>query len=577
VLAAIYARKSTEQNGVNEEEKSVTRQIAHATAYAAEKGWTVAEAHIYVDDGISGAEFEKRPGLMRLLNALKPKPPFQALIMSEESRLGREAIETAYALKQFITAGVQVWFYLEKRQRALESPMDKLLLSLTAFADEQEREKARQRTYDAMSRKAQAAQVTGGRVFGYDNVEVSAEALGKDGQKKRAYVVRQINETEAPVVRRIFELCVAGKGLTTIAKSLNAVGLPCPRPNPGRPKGWAPSSVREILHRPLYRGEIVWNQTKKRDQWGRHQQRPRPESEWLRVPAPELRIVSEELWKAAHDRLEATRVIYLRHSGGQLWGRPASGIESKYLLTGMAVCGCCGGSLVVRTRQHGQKRVPFYACGTNHRRGSAVCANAAIVPAQSANEAVLGTLEADVLAPEVIAEAMARAVDQLQATDGSGEAEREQVAAELEKVERELRNLATAIAAGGGLPPLLKEMKARQESQKNLSARLAGLVKMNVAPALGESAVQEEVARRLEEWRGVLRRQVPQARQILRKLIDGRLRFTPKLLDDSGIYEFEGTAVLGNLLAGIAFPQGLVSPAGIFLDIYPGRASGRLG
>ena len=53
MIAAIYARKSTEQSGVNDEEKSVTRQIEHATAYAARKGWTVAEEHIYVDDGVS--------------------------------------------------------------------------------------------------------------------------------------------------------------------------------------------------------------------------------------------------------------------------------------------------------------------------------------------------------------------------------------------------------------------------------------------------------------------------------------------------------------------------------------------
>ena len=33
---------------------------------------------------------------------------FHALVMSEESRLGREQIETAYLLKQLITAGVRV-------------------------------------------------------------------------------------------------------------------------------------------------------------------------------------------------------------------------------------------------------------------------------------------------------------------------------------------------------------------------------------------------------------------------------------------------------------------------------------
>ena len=45
MIAAIYARKSTEQSGVSDEEKSVSRQIAHAKIYAAKKGWTVAETN----------------------------------------------------------------------------------------------------------------------------------------------------------------------------------------------------------------------------------------------------------------------------------------------------------------------------------------------------------------------------------------------------------------------------------------------------------------------------------------------------------------------------------------------------
>src|SRR5262245_47250814 len=78
--AAIYARKSTEQQGVADEAKSVARQIEHARAYATRKGWSVSEEHIYKDDGVSGAEFVKRPGFIRLMNALKPRPPFNVLI-----------------------------------------------------------------------------------------------------------------------------------------------------------------------------------------------------------------------------------------------------------------------------------------------------------------------------------------------------------------------------------------------------------------------------------------------------------------------------------------------------------------
>ena len=62
MIAAVYVRKSTDQTGVADEQKSVARQIDHARQYAERKGWIVAEDHVYVDDGISGAEFANRPG-----------------------------------------------------------------------------------------------------------------------------------------------------------------------------------------------------------------------------------------------------------------------------------------------------------------------------------------------------------------------------------------------------------------------------------------------------------------------------------------------------------------------------------
>lgn len=76
MVAAIYARKSTDQNGVADAERSVTRQIENARAFAARKGWRVAEDHMYIDDGVSAAEFSARPGFVRLMTALKPKAPF---------------------------------------------------------------------------------------------------------------------------------------------------------------------------------------------------------------------------------------------------------------------------------------------------------------------------------------------------------------------------------------------------------------------------------------------------------------------------------------------------------------------
>ena len=94
------------------------------------------------------------------MNALKPRPAFQVLIMSEESRLGREAIKSSYAFKQIIDSGVRIFFYLTDQERKLDNALDKVMLSLTNFSAEMEREKASQRTYDAMFRKAKALHVT---------------------------------------------------------------------------------------------------------------------------------------------------------------------------------------------------------------------------------------------------------------------------------------------------------------------------------------------------------------------------------------------------------------------------------
>ena len=62
IVAAVYARKSTDQLGLADDQKSVTRQVEHARGYAERKGWTVADELVFVDDAVSGAEFATRPG-----------------------------------------------------------------------------------------------------------------------------------------------------------------------------------------------------------------------------------------------------------------------------------------------------------------------------------------------------------------------------------------------------------------------------------------------------------------------------------------------------------------------------------
>jgi hypothetical protein len=112
--------------------------------------------------------------------------------------------------------------------------------------------------------------------------------------------------------------------MTAIAKLLNGQGAISPRAQQGRPTSWAPSSVREVLYRELYRGVVIWNKTRKRDRWGQTKRQNRPATDWLRVAAPDWRIVPDALWSAAHARLDKAREVYLRGTHGSCGdGRPA--------------------------------------------------------------------------------------------------------------------------------------------------------------------------------------------------------------------------------------------------------------
>ena len=547
MIAAVYARKSTDQSAVADEAKSVHRQIDHARAYAARKGWTVDEGLIFVDDGISGAEFSKRPGFVRLMNALAPRPPFQMLVMSEESRLGRESIEVSYALKQIVTAGVRVFFYLEDRERTLDSPIEKAMLALQTMADEMEREKGRQRTHDALLRKARAGHVTGGRLFGYENVDITS------GSGERSHVERRIVEPEAAIIRRIFTLSADGYGVKAIAKLLNADGYQSPRAQRDRSQTWAPSSVREVLYRDLYRGLITWNKTRKRDRWGMHRQAPRPACEWLEVPAPQLRIVDQDLWTRAHRRLEAVRGVYLRANHGQAFGRPALGGPSKYLLTNLALCGCCGGPLRARSRKgHGAERQHFYGCAAYHERGRTVCANREDVPMHEANYILIEALLDDVLDAELLSDVVDAAVEMKK---GEQKADRVPgIEAEIRRVEQERARLVAAIASGGALDGLLGALKDRESRLLALEAERAEARAEHRTEAFDEATVRREASAIVQQWRRVLADDSENARPIVTTLLEGRVTITPTGRPKQ--WEMQGTGTLSGLFSLEIFPSG---------------------
>jgi site-specific DNA recombinase len=214
--------------------------------------------------------------------------------------------------------------------------------------------------------------------------------------------------------------------------------------------------VRAVLLRPLYRGEIVWNKSRKRDSWGRAKRSDRAEDAWLRVPAPQLRIVSDELWTAAHRERRRRESQYAAGDRGHR--------ASRYLLSGLARCAVCGGGFASHSRAHGKHHVLFYGCTTHWKRGA--CTNGLVGRMEAIDAEVLATLQDDILRPSVIEQAIAIALEELspQRQDRAHRA----LDRELADVRAECDRLAEAIGRGGPLDALLERLRARQARRQEL-------------------------------------------------------------------------------------------------------------
>jgi site-specific DNA recombinase len=391
-----------------------------------------------------------------------------------------------------------------------------------------------------MLRKARAGHCCGGRVFGYDNVDI----MGANG--KRSHVERNVNPVEAAIVRRIFEMCASGTGYARIAKLLNAEHAPAPRPKLSRLAGWAPSSVRVILNRRQYLGEAVWNRTRKCDAWGQQRSSARPETEWIRTQTPALRIISDEQWHAAHGRIGSVRQRMMKTGGGGSGTpHPRRDRDSRYLLTGFARCGVCGGVLAVTGGSHSSARGHMYGCLAYHKRGTAVCENGLKIPIHRVDDAVLKTLAGDVLRPAVVMAVVDDVLAGLEPRAAARDVAR--LRTDLQTVDREIGNLVKAITVGGQLDPLLVELRARQARREELLEAIAAHERLD-ASKIDRKTIEQKVRQHIDSWRALLTKHTSEGRQLLREVLAGPLRFTP----EGATYRFEGEAAIGPLLAGTA-------------------------
>src|SRR5207249_1220520 len=100
------------------------------------------------------------------------------------------------------------------------------------------------------------------------------------------------------IVTRMFELARDGEGYGGIGTMLTADGILSPSG-----KAWSPDGVKSVLQNETYRGWVVFGKTGRRYVKGTRQIYRHLESKWDRREQADLRMVSDELWNAAHTRL----------------------------------------------------------------------------------------------------------------------------------------------------------------------------------------------------------------------------------------------------------------------------------
>jgi hypothetical protein len=212
---------------------------------------------------------------------------------------------------------------------------------------------------------------------------------------------------------------------------------------------------------------------------------------------------------------------------------------------------------MVHSRASAGRRAHAYLCSYHHLCGNTVCPGGLVLPVQLTNQAVLAAVEQEVLHPDVVRRAISRAINELNASTDTVVPRRIGLRAELTVVEQELPRLAAAVAQGGDLKPLLDGIQAREKRRHALETELAGVEGLRSVTVRDLGDIQQEVEVRLADWRGLLVRQVAQSRQILKKLLVGRIVFRQR---EDGVYEFSGQASLGRIIAGLACTKTVVAP-----------------
>jgi site-specific DNA recombinase len=343
------------------------------------------------DRGLSGGTAD-RPGYQALLSAARRKE-FRVIVAEDISRLWRNRAEFGPRSAEFEDFGVHCVTAVGDDTRRDGWG---LIIQIKQAVAEHARREASYRTRRGLEGKAIKGESAGGRAYGYRPASQSAT-----GQV-------EIIETEATVVRRIFELYAGGVSPRAIAEFLNCEKIQSPgaawrRTDTGehakRRGKWVSSAIHGdpkrgygILNNERYLGRLIWG----RLQWKRGAANSKKRTAAVADPAqlvrredPRLRIISDELWDRVKAR-QSAQATGLNSAKASTAGRPATS-----LLSGLLVCGECGSRFVARNQRS-------YECASRIYRGPSACSNKIAVPRERAEAAIINYLAVDLLSPEAI-------------------------------------------------------------------------------------------------------------------------------------------------------------------------------
>ena len=513
---AIYARYSS----TKQRESSIDDQVRNCRAFAEREGWK-AKPRIYADKAISGAKRD-RPEYQQMLADAEDKA-FDVLLVDDLSRLSRENAEQLKALERLRFWGLRVIAPSDGYDSASKS--HKVVSGVRGIINDVYLDDLREKTHRGLAGKALAGYHPGGRAYGYRHVPIeNPKRQDQFGRPVIIAVKREVDKEQAEVVRRIFKEFAEARGYREIAARLNAEGI-----KPMRRKAWGESSIRAMLHNrnELYIGRDMWNMTEgvRNPDTKRRTFKARPESEWIITEAPELRIISDDLWEQVRKRCEALEGT---HKARVEDGKRRPGKVPVHLFTGLLKCSQCGGKFIVANRSH-------YMCANraNRRQDDKAWCDSPSVKKEVLEKNLLHSIKKD-LFPDASLKAFKVEVRKILAERlKSRNKDTGKLKRDLAKTVAALEKIAAAIEASGHSETLLARLKTLEADKRRLKAELD-----DDLPALAnlEDLLEDALARyarvaySLEDFST---RDVTKARNLIRALVGGSIALEPT--DDGGL------------------------------------------